>query len=295
LTTIPTKTLEPGLYPGVTRAQYENWDAARHSLLRHFRKSPLHALTELKTPKKPTAAMEFGTAVHMAILEPKRFANEYVITPSIQGEDGAYHRVDRRTTIGKNMWAEFERSNRGKAWIDRAEYEGIRKMQEKAYAHPIAQILLQGRGPTEVSAYWIDEETGVPCKGRFDKITDALPSDGFLGGPAIVDLKSTESAFTPDFERDIARFAYAQQAAFYVDGAAALSPISRSYILIVMEKEPPYEIVVRQMGEASISKGRDEYRAHLREYAKCRATNEWPGYPQRIEQIDLPAWAFREG
>src|SRR4029434_9609728 len=121
--------MKPGLYTNVSRATYENWDAARHSLLRHFRKTPLHALEELRHPKKPTADMEFGTALHMAILEPARFAKEYVVTPSVKTESGEWKRVDRRTTLGKRAWNEFENENKGKVWLERGDLDAFKAMQ----------------------------------------------------------------------------------------------------------------------------------------------------------------------
>jgi exodeoxyribonuclease VIII len=286
--------MKPGLYPNIPRAQYENWDAARHSLLRLFKKTPLHALEEIRHPRKPSAEMEFGTALHMAVLEPKSFAREYAVVPGAKDEQGVWKRVDRRTTVGKNIWKEFEQENKGKIWLEREDLDAIKAMQRKAYEHPIAKTLLSGRGPTEVSAYWIDEETKAPCKARFDKVTDALPFDGFTGGPSIIDIKTSKSAWTKDFERDCAYFDYHQQGAFYIDGTRTISNIARNYVLIVFEKEPPFEVRVLQMEEAAIAQGRDEYRAHLRTYEKCRASGEWPGYPQRIEMIGLPSWAYRD-
>jgi PDDEXK-like domain of unknown function (DUF3799) len=286
--------LNPGIYPNVPRAVYENWDAVRYSTLRLFNKSAAHAREEMLHPMRPSRAMDFGSALHAAILEPDRFQAEYAVAPSQQlDNNGEWKALDRRTNIGKQVWKEFEEDNRGKAVITRAEYDAIKVMQAKAYQHPIAKQLMEGRGPTEVSLFWLDPEFGCACKARADKITDAIPFDGMYGGPSIVDIKTAETAWPRDFELAIKRYSYHQQAAYYLDGAYVLQPVERNYVLVVFETERPYEIAVYQVENAAISQGRAEYRKNLKLYQACRASGVWPGYPHDIRMIGLPSWAYR--
>ena len=37
--------------------------------------------------------------------------------------------------------------------------------------------------------------------------------------------------------------------------------------------------------------GRAVYRRDLATYAECLRSGEWPGYPEEIRELELPAWA----
>jgi len=77
-------------------------------------------------------------------------------------------------------------------------------------------------GYPEVSVFWIDEETGVPCKSRFD----------YLKPQAVIDLKSFGNAQGLPIRKAIARaialWRYHVQAAFYLEAAAAARQMVRS-------------------------------------------------------------------
>ena len=70
-------------------------------------------------------------------------------------------------------------------------------------------------GAAEVSVFWVDEDTGVPCKSRFD----------YLKPRAITDLKSfTLRDVLPEkaIVQAVARYKYHLQAAFYLRAAEQL-------------------------------------------------------------------------
>lgn len=266
-----------GLHEGVPYAVYDQWPAARHSVLRLFNRTPAHAREAIEHPPEETRALIVGHAIHLAILEPERFAREYVAAP----------KVDRRTTIGKARWSDFQAANIGKHVLDAEEHACARRCRESVWAHPTARELLEGQGKNEVSALWADIETGQPCKARIDRLT------ALSGWSVIVDVKSTENAGPRAFGRDIFRYSYHQQGGFYLDGCDALAPRERKVIFVAVEKEPPCAVAVYELEQDAIDLGRDEYRKHLAEYARCIETGRWPGYPDGIGYISLPPWAFK--
>ena len=67
-----------GLHPRTPEHQYRLWPAANYSSIKEFDSTPLHAYQHLIDPPAPTPAMELGTALHTAILEPERFSERYV-------------------------------------------------------------------------------------------------------------------------------------------------------------------------------------------------------------------------
>ena len=74
-----------------------------HSALVSLLHSPKHYYADLQRGRKVTPAMEFGTAFHTQVLEPERFAVEFVVKP----------KFDLRTTVGKENSAAWDAENPG--------------------------------------------------------------------------------------------------------------------------------------------------------------------------------------
>jgi exodeoxyribonuclease VIII len=278
---VATPVPPTGLHIGVPYAIYDQWPAARHSRLRLFNRTPAHARHAIENPPEPAPWLELGRAIHVAVLEPERFAREYVGAP----------KVNRSTTIGKGRWSDFVAANVGKRVLDADVYAVCRDASASVMAHSTARQIIEAPGLTEVSALWRDAETGLLCKSRPDRLT------ALSGWSVVGDLKSGRDASSRAFEREIYKFGYAQQAAMYLDGCDALTPAEdrreRKFIFIVVETEPPYCVAVYDLDPEAIALGRDEYRAHLAQYARCMKTGVWSGYDQGIGNISLPPWAFK--
>lgn len=282
--TVPTPqaTLPaPGLHRGVPYHEYDAWAAVRHSILRLFHRTPAHAREAMKHPPAPTAAQVLGIAIHHAVLEPQRFAERYARAP----------KLDLRTTRGKARYGEFVVANLGRSVLSAEEYDACVGIRESVWAHSTARQLLEGVGLNEVSALWRDGETGLPCKSRLDRLTV------LHGWSVIADLKSLTDASPRAFQRDIHKYGYAQQGAFYIDGCDALTgdddKRERKYVFIAAETAPPYAVAVYELDATALGLGRDEYRAHLALYARCVETGVWPAFDQGIGTISLPPWATR--
>lgn len=274
------KTPAPGLYTDVSYDDYENWDAVRASTLKHFDRSALHARHEMIHAPKETPALKFGHAFHTAILEPEKFATQYIVSP----------KVDGRTSRGKQLNAEFEAKRAALGALGITDYESSQMdaMRSAVMAHPLAKLLIEGAGKNEVSGLWVDPETGELCKLRADRL--AL----MYGYSVVIDLKSADDASRPTFSKAIANYRYAEQAAFYLDGLNVLGPCERRFVFIVVEKEEPYGVAVYELAPEGIEAGRRRVRRHLEMYAKAKKSNVWPGYSDGLEPISLPMWALRE-
>jgi hypothetical protein len=86
-------------------------------------------------------------------------------------------------------------------------------------------------GYPEVSVFWHDPETGIPCKARFD----------YLKAAAIVDLKSFENVFGVPVDqavtRAIANYRYPIQAAWYLDAMRHHEPdVERRFLFVFQQK-----------------------------------------------------------
>ena len=110
-----------------------------------------------------------------------------------------------------------------------------------------------------------------------------------------VDVKTTEDASLHAWQKDCAKWAYHLQAAFYSDVRALITGVpTQGFYFIVVEKSAPYEVQVYHIGEASLERGRKEYKRLLAEYKTCKETGIWPGYFTGTRLFELPSWALQD-
>ncbi len=261
---------KPGIYPRGT-VDYDAIDAVNYSSLKLLARSPKHYRHYMANGGKETRPMFKGTAAHLAILEPERFATEYAI-------------FDGKRRTGK-AWEAFEAEaeERGKKILKASELAEAFAMRDAVRADALASSYLIG-GQHEVAMVWTDAETGLLCKGRLDFLR---------GGVVAVDLKTTRDAIPHWFARDVARLQYHVQAAMYLDAVESLSGETGRFVVIAIESTPPYDVVTYDLPEPVISAGRDEYRRLLRLLVECRRENRWPGIGNGFEvALTLPKWAM---
>jgi hypothetical protein len=246
-------------------ADYHAHPAVSKSVLDKIARSPLHARAYLDGVRdEPTAAMQFGTALHCAVLEPQRFATEYAVF------DG-----DRRTKDGKARYEELRAS--GTQIISAADRDAISAMVMSVRQHNVADSLLQN-GVAEHSVFWPHPATGLDCKCR--------PDWWLQDDSIVVDLKTCEDASPAAFARSVAAYRYHVQAAHYLAGTQA-----RRFVFIAIEKRAPYAVAVYELDAAALEHGHALRERDLQAYASCHEFGLWPGYPAEIMSLALPKWA----
>jgi exodeoxyribonuclease VIII len=252
--------------------------AVSSSELKRILVSPAHYQRYLISPPLPTSAQEFGSAVHAALFEPRRFALEYAVQP----------KLNSRTKEGKSATEAFRREHLGQRFLSQADWEAIQTIRAKVLERQFANLLLsEPNGVPEQALYWVDHSAGVGegirCKCRPDWRCEV----------AILDLKTTTDASALAFARDIVKYGYDLSAAFYVDGVSQTSSGALlPFVFVVVEKETS-EVALYQADAEMIEVGREKYRRALSMLAECRKTGTWPGYQPSgdIEDISLPRWA----
>ena len=159
----------------IPRAQYEAIDAVNYSALKWMAVSPMHYQWAL-TNKQESSDLDTGSATHTAILEPRRFMENYVVQPETRtngkGEDIKFVR-------NGGHWDEFQAAHPGKTILTKSQYDCAWDMQESVRKHRIASMWLADCLAFEFAVVWTDAVTDVRCKG----IIDAM-------GSFIFDLKS---------------------------------------------------------------------------------------------------------
>lgn len=267
----------PGVYPGTPLATYHEWDAASNSRLSRLRRSPAHLLAYMQEPQVETEALRIGRATHAAILEPDDFGTRYV-----SGPEG-----DRRTKAVREQWDEVEARYGCGYVLKPAEYDLCLKLRDSVHVHSRALGMISGPGQAELSMLWEDADLGVLCKARWDRYSPEI------AGGAIVDIKTTRDASAREFERSLFSNGYHRQGAFYLMGAEARKLPARHFVILAVEKEPPYAVAVYRLTEGAIDAGQEQIRPLLAKYAECMAKNDWPGYPDEVQDIAIPDWAWR--
>lgn len=169
----------------------------------------------------------------------------------------------------------------GKVPILAADSERAWALVTAVMEHPVAGAAFARAGQAEQSLYWIDDETGVTCRGRVDWL---LPN-------AIVDLKTTVNASPAKFSRSLVDYGYALQAAWYQQGIEALTGERLPFVHVVVEKEPPHLVAVYQVDTDALAFGAERARDARVLFAECESSGVWPGYSPDIELVSLPAWA----
>lgn len=222
-----------------------------------------------KKQKKDDMALCMGNALHTLVLEPTTFHQRFTISPP---------NLDRRTTEGKQAHAAMVAMD--KPILSFGEYETITKMAKTVVAHKKFSKIISN-GSIEHSLFW--EWEGVRLKSRPDFYNDFV----------IVDLKTTKSVNPDSFCRAISDYGYHRQAALALDCLNALTGKHyKDFVILAVEKEPPYLTGMFRLDDAMIEIGRQEYRHAAKKYQRCLVNKEWPGYSENHEITDifLPNW-----
>jgi hypothetical protein len=265
----------------MNNAEYHARPEVGSSQLKEILRSPAHFFTKYRAPDRvpfdPTPAMQFGTVVHSAILEPDTLASVVIAMP-----DDA---PDKRSKDGKAWHEAFAREANGRIILSADRYADAIACANTVRADATCAALLSDC-EFEQSGFWIDSESRVPCKFR----PDAIKRNRSI----IVDVKTTADASADAFSKSIANFRYDLSAAHYLEGSLqAFDSQPHSFVFIAVETEPPYALACYRADPTVTSKGDHDRRRALKRYAECDASGVWPGYDAGIWPISLPKWARR--
>lgn len=259
----------PGIYEDVPEADYH---ADRGTLsvsgAKTLLKAPAIFRHQLDHPPYKDV-WEFGSAVHALVLG--RGMEEIYVTPF---EDWKTRAAQTERKIAReNRWSPILPS----------EWEKACEMEAALRRHSLAATLLS-EGKPEVSAYAVDDATGVIRRGRFD----------WLHPTVVVDYKTANTAQPDAFATAGAKVGYHMQAAWYLDLARDLGHPAEAFAFIVQEKEAPYLVSVVEFDDAAIDRGRELNRRALEMFRDCTESGIWPGYqaPDTYARVSLPRWAF---
>lgn len=244
-------------------------------------KSPRHYWHEYLNPNRDPSegdspALLLGSAIHSAILEPSDFEDRYAVAPE----------CDRRTKLGKEVYAAFLALNDGKEVLSASDYRTCIRIRDAVHAHPVASGLLTG-GVAEQSIFASDPETGELIKCRVDYLLNGLSG-------MIIDVKSTPDASPRAFGHSAAAFRYDIQPPWYFDVLQAAFGIQPTqFVWLAFEKLPPYAVGVYFARPADIQMSRITARRDFHRILHYKRLNQWPDYGAQIRPLELPGYAKR--
>lgn len=286
---------EEGLHPGVPFDEYLAWDAASNSRLGRLLRSAAHCKSYLDSDDDgDTKARRIGRGTHAAILEPGIFGEAYVerdgcnfVTGSgkLCSYGGKYLLEDGRWACGTHVKGFEDSILDDVVVLTEAEAEAIAGAREAVLSNPFSRQLLEAPGRNELSGLWTDDRTGCLCKLRADRVLDS---------GKVVDVKTTEDASFPAFERQVWKWGYHRQAAIYIAGLQALGFDVGHFVIIAVEKSPPHGVLVYRVTEGALDAGEEEAMLLLDIWKQCRESGEWPGYQAKVRDLGLPPYAWTQ-
>jgi exodeoxyribonuclease VIII len=255
----------------LSNAEYHAHSSISKSGLDLVARSPAHFMYGEK--RESTRAMVIGSAIHAAILEPQRFATDYMLLKDV---------ADRRASEYKQA----VKVHTAELVLVGHEADFVSGMQESVSHNQEASALLAETGQAELSVFTTDPETGVKVKCRFDWITESAIA---------LDLKKTQDARAEAFSKSIMNYRYHVQAAFYSDvWQWETGEELQAFKFLAMEERMPHFAKLWQLDDVSLMIGRQLYREALNTYARCLDAGQWDMQDGGTELIALPNWVMNE-
>jgi exodeoxyribonuclease VIII len=293
---IVTPTREPhvvGIRKDLGHNEYLSIEAlSAHGCKRIVSSSPAHFRYDRDFwSEETTRALDRGTALHMAILEPERYPDEVISRPEDAPKkptaaQWAAKKPSPSSVEAMKWWGEFNAQCEGKLVLRADDARSIAGMAAAVRKHPFFQAyMLDETAESEVSFQWTDARLNIPCKARFD----------YLRGDRIaVDVKSCADASPEGFARACAKYLYHLQAAWYNNAHEHLRNESlKAFIFLAVESEPPHGVAAYVLEANALTFGARRCEDAMLLYAQSLQTGYWRAYSDKVQLLSLPAWATR--
>ena len=220
-----------------------------------------------REPDDGSRAREFGTALHMLVLEgPAKFHAHYIAKP----EGLSFSTKD------------------GKAWRDAAAGRIILPAEDAAMIINIAQAVANhpdarrvlARTEREVSLYATDEATGLRIKTRPDALSAWMA----------INIKTTADAEPRAWKRQAIKLGYHVSQAMTARVMGALGMDALPYLFLVVEKARNPIVQLYELDDTLALLGEQIVDRSLRQWARCAESGVWPAYRDGVWRIGADKW-----
>lgn len=259
---------EDGLYE-ISNAEYHASDAVSRSNLMDFKKSPYHYWYAKHNDDMPeeedSKNLLIGNLVHTLVLEPHKFNDEFHLITQKQ-------RPARGTKPHETMIEEAA----GRNIITANDLKLAESICNAVVKNETCVNLLTGC-KIEQSIFWT-HESGIQCKARPDAWRDNI----------VIDLKTTADASFKAFQYSFLNYGYYLQSAILKRALSSLNCELSQFVIICVEKKPPYAVGIYILDAAALERGEQEFDDMMFKLAQCYEKNEWPCYETQF--MSLPDW-----
>ena len=263
---------EPGFYD-LTEREYHALPGPSASRCKAVARSPLYAKACMDGLITPTKALLDGRAAHFAMCFPDKFEMTYFAFPK---------KIDHRKNVDLELKQEYVSQYGQDFCLQPDDFEMCIRVRDRVWSKKCIREVLEKVSAFEQSVLWRHEPTGALCKIRLDAIAESIG--------VLVDFKTTADASKFEFQRQIKKHKYHWQAAKYRHGVNTLDKKCKLFAFIAVEKKEPYDAALYVVGEKTMAKGWEEVEPWIKVYHDCETKNEWPGYPDVPQDIDLSAY-----
>lgn len=273
---IVPETFTPHWRLDLTDDQYHgDTSAVSSGSFRKVLKSPwaFYCAHILRQGSEETDAMRFGSAFHLALLEPDQFQKRFIVEPEFKGTG---------MRAAKTEWEEAQPKDA--MILKRDRYDDLLGMIESVSHHKEASYLLKG-SQMEQCGYFRDPDTGVLCRFKSDFFHPGLMALG--------DVKTTTSCLSDAFSRRIFEHRYDIQMYFYSLGIKLIHGREVDYpMFLAVESKPPYEVALYTADKEMMYKAETDYKRAMATLKACLEADSWTRYQQKNQTISLPKYAF---
>jgi len=271
-----------GIIEGMSMDAYKANPAISASDLKNMQRSPAFAHMRRKAHSVSTAAQEWGTAIHTAILEPHTLGDRYPVDP--ESPKGGYPAGWRNTKEYKSeKFALLDRPG-VVGLLTPDQHESLGWIQKRVAENKIGASLHDLTGIREGSFFAWDDE--------FDLWRKCRPDWYIEHAYMAVDVKSAADHRERPFARACINFGYHVTAAWYLDTMSMSGHSVDHYPFLVINSDAPHEVATYTLDEDSIEQGRFEYRKLLAEWKDCEQLGKWPAGSSEIKELRLPEYAI---
>jgi len=225
----------------------------RFSHLRAYGKSPMHGHAARTAPeRKPTAAMQLGSAVHALYSGSKDVV--------------AYPGKVRRGAEWETFAADFADS----IILTGAEFSKAEAMVEALHACEVAQPYLQGEREQTILFNW----NGLPCRATPD----------VRGATYLTELKTSVSSDPNHFPWHARRMHYPAQMAMQ----ALACPEARDLYIVCVEAAYPHPVIVYHIEPQAWEWGSKLLVLWAERLKTCEESGAYPPYTDAVVPLDMP-------
>jgi len=314
--------MKPGIYEDLTDDDYHSSEGYSSTQIKRALRtgSPRKALA----PTEDKPHYRLGRLVHMAVLEPERWADliakqvpdgdwrkkhhdaakavvsmyvsdisRMLSSPTDALKDAITEAVGYKPDTSLRYAREAEAlahfyAENGTDFdpVDDDTVDEVLSMRDAVRSHPAVEDAWLDDSKREHSIYWTEQTRygEVLCKARPD----------MLIGTRMPDLKTTShGADARSFAKSVHNHGYHTSASFYARGVsqAGLGPVEKA-TFIVVEKSPPYEVAVYDLPSEALLQGQQNWQAGLDLLAAHEMNpSAYPGYSESVQTLELPGWS----